>query len=248
MKKYKYEEMLPCEFLEAVEQKPVFIVPTGLLEWHADHLPLGLDSLKAYGICLKLAEKINGGIVLPPNYYGRPGFSSYVGTLTYSDGCLTTLFTELFYQLKKVGAKVIVVITGHYGDCQVDFIKRVAETFNKENPEIIVIAQPEYEGVIVNGFAPADHAGIWETSMFWSLYPDLVAMGKLKIEPNKMKIYKNPPNDYYKENSTWEWSNDVENASLELGKKAVEIIVDHLSLKIEAALKNQGKVIDPSNC
>ena len=41
MIKVKYEEMYPDEFLEAVEKMPVFIVPTGLLEWHGDHLPLG---------------------------------------------------------------------------------------------------------------------------------------------------------------------------------------------------------------
>ena len=50
--RYKYEEMLPLEFEEAVRQMPVFFVPTGLLEWHGDHLPLGQDALKAYGICL----------------------------------------------------------------------------------------------------------------------------------------------------------------------------------------------------
>lgn len=64
---YRYEEMLPSEFLEAVENMPVFIVPTGLLEWHADHLPPGQGALKAQGICEAIAQKLGGGIVLPPN-------------------------------------------------------------------------------------------------------------------------------------------------------------------------------------
>ena len=50
MRKIRYEEMLPAEFLDAVQHMPVFIVPLGLLEWHADHLPLGQDALKAHGI------------------------------------------------------------------------------------------------------------------------------------------------------------------------------------------------------
>jgi len=74
LKKFKYEEMTPNEFLKAVKSMPVFFVPTGLLEWHGEHLPLGLDSLKAYSLCMQTAEKLGGGIVLPPNYYGRPGF------------------------------------------------------------------------------------------------------------------------------------------------------------------------------
>lgn len=237
-KKYKYEEMLPAEFLEAVERMPVFFVPTGLLEWHADHLPLGQDALKAYGLCLKIAEKIEGGIVLPPNYYGRPGFSSYVGTLTYSEACMDLLFTELFGQLKKVGAKVIVVLTGHYGPLQVNFIKRVADYYMKENPEITIIAQPEYEGVTVDGRVPADHAGIWETSLFWYFYPELTHMEKFKVVPERKKLYPNPPNDYYKEPEEWEWGEDIEkNSSRELGERCANIIADHIAGKIHEALK-----------
>jgi len=41
--KVKYEEMTPEEFMQAVSEMPVFIVPTGLLEWHGNHLPLGQD-------------------------------------------------------------------------------------------------------------------------------------------------------------------------------------------------------------
>jgi creatinine amidohydrolase len=85
MKEFRYEYMFPADFLAAVKEMPVFLMPTGLLEWHGNHLPLGQDALKAYGICLETARKLGGGIVLPPNYYGRPGFSTYAGTLTYSE-------------------------------------------------------------------------------------------------------------------------------------------------------------------
>lgn len=235
--KFKYEELLPHEFLDAVKRMPVFFVPTGLLEWHADHLPLGQDALKAHGICLRTAEKLGGGIVLPPNYYGRPGFSRYTGTLTFSEGCLDTLFTELFYQLKKVGARVIVLLTGHYGECQVDFIKRVSAYFMRENPDVRIIAQPEYEGVLVDGKVPADHAGIWETSMFWHFYPDLTHMEKFLETPEPMLKYENPPHDFYKENAEWNWDQDVlEGSSQELGARAVDIITDYLLGRVTAEL------------
>ena len=64
MVKVKYEEMYPDEFLAAVKKMPVFIVPTGLLEWHGDHLPPGQDTMKAYGICLDVAKRLGGGIDL----------------------------------------------------------------------------------------------------------------------------------------------------------------------------------------
>ncbi|MBR5545929.1 MAG: creatininase family protein [Clostridia bacterium] len=101
---FRYEEMLPDEFLHAVEEMPVFIVPTGLLEWHADHLPLGQDALKAHGICEAIVRNLGGGIVLPPNYYGRPGYASYVGTLTFSEKCLTLLFAGKLFLFIRLGS------------------------------------------------------------------------------------------------------------------------------------------------
>ncbi|HOV69950.1 MAG TPA: creatininase family protein [Clostridia bacterium] len=236
--KVRYEEMLPSEFKQAIASMPVAIVPTGLLEWHGDHLPLGLDALKAYGICIKIAEKIGGGVVLPPNYYGRPGFSKYTGTLTYSDACITLLFAELFGQLKKVGAKVIVLLTGHYGSLQVDCVKRIAEQFMIENPDVTVIALPEYEGVTVDGAVPADHAGKWETSMLMYLRPDLVKMDQFMPGTVHPVEYGNPPNNYYNEPNMWVWSEDLRNtASPELGEKAVNTIVEAVAERIFLALK-----------
>lgn len=241
---YRYEEMLPSEFLKAVEKMPVFIVPTGLLEWHADHLPLGQDALKAHGICEAIAQKLGGGIVLPPNYYGRPGYASYVGTLTFSEKCLEILFTELLGELEKVGARVVLILTGHYGPCQVDFVKKVAHDFQKTHPAMRILAQPEYEGVKINGESPEDHAGLWETSLFWYLRPELTHMDKFNEIPARKRYYDNPPNDFYHETEEWKFGDPVlPGASRELGKKAVDIISDHLAARIRTALSELG--LDP---
>lgn len=238
---WKYEEMSPKEFLEQVNAMPVFFVPAGLLEWHAEHLPLGLDALKARGICERAAAELGGGIILPPTYFGRPGFSSYVGTLTFSEACVDLLFTELFAELKKVGARVIVLITGHYGRCQVDCIKRVADYFHQANPEIELVAQPEYEGVEVDGETPADHAGKWETSLLWSLRPDLVRMEDFQMIPERKKLYPNPPNEFYHESEEWTWPDDLRRtASKERGDRALAVITTAIVERINEALDRLG--------
>jgi len=234
---YRYEEMFPQQFLQAVEEMPVFIIPTGLLEWHGDHLPLGLDALKAHAVCLRIAEKLGGGIVLPPNYFGRPGYSRYVGTLTFSEACMQLLFTELFEQLQKVGAKVIALITGHYGPCQVNFIKKAAELYMVEHPEITIIAQPEYEDVEIDGESPQDHAGKYETSMFWYLYPELTRMDRFELQTSRKMLYPHAPHDYYKEEEEWFWGEDLtQAASPELGERCVEVITSHIAETIQQAL------------
>lgn len=242
MKNYQYERMLPHEFLQAVNECPVFIIPTGLLEWHGDHLPLGLDALKIHGIALKIAEKLGGGIVLPPNYIGRPGFSSYTGTLTYSEGLVQQLFYEMFGQLKKVGAKVILLITGHYGPLQEEAVVRAGKIFSEENPDMGIIAKAEYFNAKVGETTPCDHAGLWETSMYMYLYPQDSARVKehLTEHVSPMKIYPNPPNDYYRESAEWVWYNDVMRSSEELGEKAVHSIVETSVTEIKELLKKVG--------
>jgi len=237
MKECRYEYMFPRDFLEAVREMPVFIMPTGLLEWHANHLPLGQDTLKSYGICLEVARKLGGGIVLPPNYYGRPGFSTYTGTLTYSEDAMYPLFYETMAQLKKAGAKVVAIVTGHYGDCQVDFVKKVAKDFADANPDVRIIARPEYENVTIDGETPADHAGKWETSMFWSMYPDKIRWETYETKMSDMKVYPDAPLDYFKENADWDFNEDLrETSSVALGKKAIDVISDKIAADIRAAL------------
>ena len=236
--KYQYEQMLPSEFLQSVEKCPVFFVPLGLLEWHGDHLPLGLDGIKAHALCLDAARALGGGIVMPAQFVGRPGYSRYTGTLTYSEGLVSQMLYELYGQLKKVGAKVIVTLTGHYGPLQVDCVKRVSANFGQENPEIAMITQAEYEGVTVDGQAPADHAGKWETSMLWHYYPELCDMDKFCITPAPMSTYKSPANDYYKESDTWQFDEDLTlAASPELGKKCAHAVADHLAELVRQSLK-----------
>jgi len=226
---YRYEYLFPRELDEAIKECPVFFVPTGLLEWHANHLPFGLDALKIHGICLRAAEKLGGGIVLPVNYFGTPGFSTYVGTLTYSEEILRPLFMAYMEQLKKIGAKVIALITGHYGDTQVNFIHEIGREFAAQNPDVTIIARAEYEGVTVDGEVPADHGGKWETSMFMHLFPERLRMSEYASIIDNMKRYENAPFDYHKESANWDFGEDVSKlASAELGRKAVETITDLL--------------------
>ena len=239
IQRIRYEELYPSEITAMMASKPLAVVPLGLLEWHGEHLPLGQDGLKAEGLCTMLIKKLGYGVQLPVFWWSRPGFSSFEGTLTFSSAAVELMLYELLGQLRKIGAKVIVLMTGHYGPCQVDMLKRVADTYVRENPGITVIAAPEYEGVTVNGETPADHAGKWETSLFSYFQPELTRMEAFKGGVETVRQYENPPHDYYHENPVWEWREELRDtnvASPQKGREAAEAIIEVWAQRVEKAM------------
>ena len=67
-KPVQYELMLGRQATEAIAACSVAYLPIGCLERHGDHLPMGLDVIKAHKVCCAVAKAI-GGIVFPPHYY-----------------------------------------------------------------------------------------------------------------------------------------------------------------------------------
>ncbi len=233
--KFKAEEMTPAELREAVSRRPIFLLTTGILEWHGDHLPLGTDALKMRGIAERLAEKA-GAILLPQNWFGVVGFDEMTGTITFSKPLVKQIATEFFVNLEKMGAKLIVFLTGHYGPYQVETITEAAAEYMAHS-KVRIIAQPEYEGADFTGLGcGADHADKYETSLMMALYPQLVQMDKFRTE---IEI----PYEYpYRENhwgfrspkGPWQFSNDLRaGASAEIGEQLIQRILTHLTQRID---------------
>ena len=47
MKKVLYEELLPEEFVQRMQEMPVAYLPLGTLEWHGPHMPLEADGIQS---------------------------------------------------------------------------------------------------------------------------------------------------------------------------------------------------------
>ena len=237
-RKFRMEEMTPAEFKAAVSERPVFILATGIVEWHADHLPLGTDALKVRGIAELLAEE-TGAVLLPQNWFGVVGFDEMVGTITFSKELVKRILGEFFENLEKLGAKLIVLLSGHYGPYQVETIEEAAQEY-MERSKVRIIAQPEYEGVDFSDFpCEADHADKYETSLMMAIRPELVQMDKYKSEleiPYEYE-YRENPWGYKSPRGKWEFSPDfLEHASPELGKRLMKAMVRHLRNRIEEEL------------
>ncbi len=206
--------MRPAQLEAAARRFPVVYVPFGLIEWHGRHLPLGNDALKAHGILVKCAERF-GGVVYPPIYF-HDGFGREH---------LEPVLTYLFGRLKGTGFRVIIGVSGHNVQAQIDMIEAGLAPVTEDGTtrgiglwEMSLSYGPD---------SASDHAAKWETSNMMFLYPDLVDMAALGDGPLAPKM--EPPDGIGGLDPRVHASPDVGQRNIELcadaiGRKAQELL------------------------
>ena len=206
--------MRPSQLEEALHDFPVAYVPFGPIEWHGRHLPLGTDALKAHVILVKTAEQF-GGAVYPPVYF-HEGFGQE---------SLVPVLTTLFQRLKQTGFRVILGVSGHNVQGQIDMINKALVPILKDG----TVAGMGLWEITLSRSAESntDHAAKWETSDMMFFYPDQVdmsALGDGALAP-RMK----PPDgigglDPRQHASAEVGRRNVALASQAIGKKAQELL------------------------
>jgi len=214
----RFEYLYGRDAIKRLNKKPVAYLPVGCLERHGDHLPMGLDVLKAHAICCLCARK-TGGVVYPAHFYSGVHFLppdlqkrfSLWGNL-YTDKTAELNLLEIIKGMIAAGAKVIVLYAGHYPDCQIKMINRIASKVNRTGKARVI---PFDE---LSFFKTGDHAGIWETSLFAYLFP-----GQVKFNRIGRKNFLD---------HGWKGKTDPRKATFAFGRKAVVRICNFLTKKI----------------
>ena len=169
-----YEYLRPAQIEAICSQTPIVYIPWGALEWHSYQNPIGLDGLKAHGLCKAMAAQ-TGGIVLPPVYVGTDTIKPLKGfkhTLEHQEDTVRVLCYQFLEQLADEGFKVIVVLTGHYGRAHVNALKETCAEFTDQRSDIKVWMMADWEPV--EGVFEGNHAAKGETSYQMYYHPDTV--------------------------------------------------------------------------
>ena len=185
MKTVRLLELSPRDVVRKAVKKPL-IIPVGTLEWHADHLPLGVDSLLSVAICEEISLR-TGCIVAPLLPYGicrdlQPE-RGYSGTLdTIREKTLSNLVTDLLLGYAKIGFQKAILFSGHFEmehySAIMDGIKKapsIQGTFLTAL-DLIKDRVQELEDPRLTWPYAGDHAAEWETSLMLEYYPELVHM------------------------------------------------------------------------
>lgn len=114
----RWEMLTPAELDEAIARLPLAIVPAGSIEWHGPHMTCGSDFLRGEAICTRVAERLGGGVVLPPTWVAAPGFCNWRGTISFTPALVRQVALELYRELEKCGFRWIFVHLAHAGQMQ----------------------------------------------------------------------------------------------------------------------------------
>ncbi len=113
----KYLNMLPYQIREAIDRNTPVALPLGVIEYHAEHLPVGVDAYVAMEVIQRVEQRRPELVVLPPFYYGAASYAVAApernGTLHVDSAKLIPVAEDIFRSLLRVGFRNIHAFIAH---------------------------------------------------------------------------------------------------------------------------------------
>jgi creatinine amidohydrolase len=222
-----YEQLMPAEIEAIHAQMPVAYLPWGALEYHGKHAAIGLDGLKAHGLCVELA-KVAGGLVLPPVYIAAntiklaPGLAHHRHSLNFSEDLVRILAREHLTQLAGEKFRVVLLLAGHVGQPHYDILKDEAQKFNAAQTATTVICTSETD-LISPDIVIVNHAALGEVSFLMAIAPECIDLTRLPAD-------REPSLE-----ADAVWGPDPRSASAEKGRRYITAFVEAAKQKVTEA-------------
>jgi len=225
-----YERLMPAEIEGIFARTPVAYLPWGALEYHGKHAAVGLDGLKAHGLCIELAKSV-GGLVLPPVYVAANTIKEVKDlthrrhSLNFTEATLRILAREHLEQLADENFRVVFLLAGHVGQPHYDILKDEAAKFNAAQTGTHAIATSETD-LVSPEVVRVNHAALGEISFLMSFYPHCVDLSRLPRDREPTLA----------EDAVW--GPDPRTASADKGRVYTEAFVAAAKQKVTDALRS----------
>lgn len=226
------------------------ILPVGSVEQHGPHCPLGTDAFISRVISIGLSQRL-GALCLPPVWYGVAfHHMSYAGTLTIRPQVLAAYVEDILNSLAQQGMTSILVLNGHGGNTPA--INNALVQVRSKNPNLFLAQssvwlalQDVYETLPdevrqENWRTMISHAGLFETSVVMAVEEGLVKLDNVApVAIDRFVQATDPVMSLtlpFESISPIGFGGDPTGANPELGKRFIEMSVDAIAKKYEAAL------------
>ena len=115
----RYELMRPSQIREAIKKRTPVVLPLGVLEYHSEHLPVGMDTL-AVERALHEYEKEAEVVILPSFYWGASSRAVAPcggrGSIPVDSQALVPIARQIFRGLLDVGFRNIHTFVHHQNE------------------------------------------------------------------------------------------------------------------------------------
>ena len=115
----RYEMMLPYQIRQAIDENWPVILPLGVLEYHSEHLAVGMDTLVVVRT-VELLEQEMDLVILPPFYYGAASFAveppERNGSVHVDSDVLLPFARSMFHGLLRVGFRNVHFFIHHQSE------------------------------------------------------------------------------------------------------------------------------------
>lgn len=115
----RYEMMLPGQIRRAIEENWPVVLPLGVLEYHGEHMAVGMDTLVVIKVLERLEKEMNI-VILPPFYYGAASYAVEPpegnGSIQVNQQVLAPFAGDLFRSLLRVGFRNIHFFIHHQSE------------------------------------------------------------------------------------------------------------------------------------
>jgi len=184
----KMEELTSPQFAKAVEVSGgVCVIPLGIIEKHGPQLPLGSDLFESREAACNAAKK-EYAVVYPPYFAGQIFEARHQpGAIAYSHELMWKMLEETCNELSRNGLKKIILVNGHGGNTS--FLQYFCQAQLSSQKDYIVVLfeedsdSPYRKEIESLKKAKLDgHAGEEETSMMFSIRPDLVDVNAISSQ------------------------------------------------------------------
>lgn len=183
----RYLPALTRDELDAIPNKDraLVIIPTGAIEQHGHHLPVGVDAILGQAWLENILPRLKTDApvyVAPPLTYGKSNeHSTFAGTLSISFSTFRRTLLAIATQLKALGFHQLAILNTHGGNSAV-VVSTLREIQTTLGLRAGLLGWPYKPDLPAQEAAYGFHAGDWETSLMLAVADELVTMPKAVCE------------------------------------------------------------------
>ncbi len=178
---HEWGTLTRAEIAAARDAGALPVLTVGSVEQHGDHLPVDTDSVSAYGVALRAAERCVSPhvLVLPPPSFGfSPHHRSWPGTITLSLETFVGLVTDVAESLHRTGFQRLLIVNGHGGN-QGPLVSACTGLASRGLAvgyvNYFLPGQKQWQDALPGALRGVGHACCYETAMQLALRPTALA-------------------------------------------------------------------------